>query len=378
MYLQCLFKALGDGADPMIFALYREMLGSLAMYILVYISKLEIKVDRQDFRLFLFLGFCSFCNVMGGVYALEFMSATNYAILQPFIPIVTTIISVLAKFEGLNVYKILGIIIAVTGAVLIIVLGAEEENNENDDEDQKNTLVGIIITLCSQVMFGCLLVFQKTLLVKYEPKVLTFVYYSIGGGITFFMCICSASRFKESDMYLNNDTLSWLALSYAAVFATFVVYNAYAWVNRVLVSSVVSIYSTLQAVFTALLEFMIDGEILTIAQIFGGLMVAIGCFFVTKGRLVESTQSESARPSDMKKDDDGTSDDNMLGIDENVKKYSISSFGDLNSSTNTISGVALYNPLIGTLGRIDRNDSNKNDDTESMDNSTNNHSTLTI
>ena len=94
----------------MIFALYREILGSIAMYILVYVNNLEVKVDRQDYRLFLFLGFCSFCNVVGGLFALDVMSATNYAILQPFIPVTTTIIAVLVKVEGLNAYKIMGII----------------------------------------------------------------------------------------------------------------------------------------------------------------------------------------------------------------------------------------------------------------------------
>ena len=355
----------------MIFALYRELLGSIAMYLLVYMSKLEVKVDRQDYRLFLFLGFCSFCNVIGALYALEFMSATNFAILQPFIPVITTIISVLTKFEVLNVYKVLGVLIAVTGAVLIIILGVDEDNGDDDNEG-KNTLVGIIITLLSQVMFGCLLVFQKTLLVKYDPKVLTFVYYSLGGVITFFVCICSASRFKESDMYLDNDLLSWLALSYAAVFATFIVYNAYAWVNRVLVSSVVTVYSTLQAVFTALLEFIIDGEILTLSQIFGGLLVGVGCVLTVKGRLVEASQDESARSSDLKKDDDND-DDSMVGLGSN-KKFS-SSMGDLDVSNNTISGMALLNPLIGTLGRIERKNSNGDDD---MDNSMNNRSTLTI
>ena len=64
----------------------------------------------------------------------------------------------------------------------------------------------------------------------------------------------------------------------------------------------------------------------------------------------------------------------MVGLGSNNKKFS-SSMGDLDVSNNTISGMALLNPLIGTLGRIERKNSNGDDD---IDNSMNNHSTLTI
>ena len=102
-------------------------------------------------------------------------------------------------------------------------------------------------------------------------------------------------------------------------------------------------------------------------------MVAVGCFLTIKGRLVESAQTESARPSDMKKDDDSI-DDNMFAVNNNMRKYSRE---DMDMSSNTISGVALYNPLIGTLGRIEKRNGSENDASD-VDNSMNDRSTLTI
>lgn len=358
----------------MIFALYREVLGSIAMYILVRINKLEVKVDREDYRLFLFLGFCSFCNVVGALFALDYMSATNFAILQPFIPVTTTVISYLVKYERLNMYKVWGIIVAVTGAVLIIVLG----NADNDDEEEnKNTVIGIIITLTSQVMFGSLIVFQRKLLVKYDPQVLTFVYYSIGSVITLFMCLCAAFRLKTGDLYLHNSLSSWLALGYAAIFATFLVYNLYSWVNRVLVSSVVTIYSTLQAVFTAIFEFMIYGEVLAVSQVFGGLLVAIGCALTVKGRLEETKEDDRIKGrssvTDVKHSDQiGNADNN------NGSHNSISFINDgIVDGLDTIEGIAaICNPLIENFKTDDGGCGYSQHGADADD--SNNHSTLTL
>ena len=270
---------------------------------------LDISVMKEDRKLFIFLGFCSFINVGVSLIALDLMSATEYAIMQPFIPVITTIISYLAKYERLNVYKLLGIVVAVTGAVLIEVWGA------SDDEDASNPVLGVALVLCAQVFFGCLIVFQKPLLMKYDPSVVTFVYYSIGSLITFLVCICSASRYQTSDLYLGGSLICFGAVLYAAVFATLFTYNGYSWVNRVLVSSVVTIYSTLQSLFTAILEFIFYGEIISLPQVMGGLLVAIGCVLTVKGRLVEAKEIVEEHVSD----DEELRKEEILANDDNVQ-----------------------------------------------------------
>lgn len=43
--------------------------------------------------------------------------------MQPAIPVVTTILAVLLKFEGSSPFKFLGVALAAAGAVVIVVLG---------------------------------------------------------------------------------------------------------------------------------------------------------------------------------------------------------------------------------------------------------------
>jgi drug/metabolite transporter (DMT)-like permease len=103
--------------------------------------------------------------------------------MQPVIPVVATIISVVVGYEHLSVVKVLGILCAVGGAILVETwhTGGNDDDGD-DDDDSSNMLLGTIL-VCVQVSgMAALIVFQKKLLKKYDPTVLTFAYYSTGSG----------------------------------------------------------------------------------------------------------------------------------------------------------------------------------------------------
>jgi drug/metabolite transporter (DMT)-like permease len=128
--------AMRGGANPLIFALYRESLATFLMFFYVLFQlkgKLEtLRIDRDDIPRFVFVGFCCFVNVVGTVVSLQYISPDKYAILQPAIPVIATVISCCVKLENFTILKVLGICIASLGAILI---ESESISEVEDDFD---------------------------------------------------------------------------------------------------------------------------------------------------------------------------------------------------------------------------------------------------
>ena len=116
------FLAIRSGANPLIFALYREAIASVLMlfYVLYRIkgSYRLLQIDYSDYRRFIFVGFCCFINVVGSIISLQYISPNRYAILQPAIPIIATAISCSIKLEKFTVMKTVGITVAALGAIV--------------------------------------------------------------------------------------------------------------------------------------------------------------------------------------------------------------------------------------------------------------------
>jgi len=301
--------ALKDGADPLVFATYRECIASTLMFMLVLSNKDSmVTILPEDYPRFVFCGFCSFVNVVGTMFTLQYLSATTYAVMQPAIPVFAGIVSFACGFEAMNLFKCFGILLAVGGAVLIEAWGS----GSNSDEDSKNLTLGMILVLCQTFGMANLVVFQKPLVHKYDPAYVTAVYYTIGSGLTVIMALGWFSRFKKSDFNFDGEQAPWLALIYASIVGTWFCYNAISWCVKRVSPAVATIYNTVQPVGTVLLTFIIFGRPPTLAQAIGGLLVALGLMLTVKGRLNEQqgkresylrkrAQTGSSNPSDHSK-----------------------------------------------------------------------------
>jgi drug/metabolite transporter (DMT)-like permease len=266
-------QALSDGADPLIFALYREATALVLMTGTVRIERVPLFVAREDLPRFLFLGACSFVNVVGTILALTYLSATRYSIMQPCIPVLSCLISVALGFEGLTPYKVLGIVLAVGGAVLVDSWSTDESD---DDSSGQDIIIGSCIVMLQCLAMACISVFQKPLLLKYASSLVTCVYYGLGAVLTLLLCAGWYSRFDVADLYFRGQWSPWVALAYAATFASFFAYNAIAWAGTRVSPSMITVYFTLQPVGTALLSFIIWSRVITLPEAVGGTIVGLG------------------------------------------------------------------------------------------------------
>ena len=145
-----------------------------------------------------------------------------------------------------------------------------------DPSDEKNARLGTWIVLLQCLAAANMIVFQKKLLVKYDPAFTTFVYYTIGTIMTIALCVTQIPQFSSQDFAFNGNKLAWIAVAYAAVFATLFAYNASTWSGKRLPPSVTTVYSTLQPLGTAILSYLILSVPPTIGEGVGGVVIAAG------------------------------------------------------------------------------------------------------
>lgn len=262
--------AMKDGADPFVFVLYRELLAAALMYAYARYCGVDIKIERVDWPRFLILGFFSFVNVVGAMLALKYISATRFAIFQPSIPCFATFISIMVGLERITLLKATGIALAVGGAVIT------ELWHDASDDDEEDVTLGTIIVTCQVIGMAALMVFVKPMLSKYTPAVVTVTYYSIGGFYTLIITCGMAYSFVPNDFIFHSDLLPWLALAYAATFATLYPYNAFSWAGKRLPPGITTIYCTFQPVGTIILSFIILGVVITLPEGLGAFMVMVG------------------------------------------------------------------------------------------------------
>lgn len=289
-----------EGADPLVFALYRELIASVLMYLLTIYRTVPVSIHVEDRNRIAYIGFCSFVNVVGTVLALQYISAVQYAMMQPLIPVVATVLSASLGLEIITVVKGVGILCAVGGAVMT------EAWSSKSDSDSNDVIIGTLIVCLQVFCMANIIVFQKPILHKYDGALLTFSYYSLGSGFTILLCICWYSRFSVSDLYFDGAMLPWLALAYSTVFATFYAYNAYSWAGSKVSPAITTVYNTLQPIGTTILSYLILGDIITIPQGLGGFLVIIGLIVTVYGR------SRELKLGDAKGSDDSLSTESLL------------------------------------------------------------------
>jgi drug/metabolite transporter (DMT)-like permease len=272
--------ALKEGADPIVFALYRESSASILMISFCLLNNVQKYVEKKDYLRFLFLGCCSFVNVVGAIIVLTLISATRYALFQPIIPCVATVISIAVGVESLTMIKGIGILIAVGGAVVIEAW----KTSNGTSEHEANPVLGSLLMIVLIIAFSSIIVFQRPLLANYNPAFVTFVYYTVGTALTMLLCVAWQSRFTSSSFAFDGKLLPWLGIAYAAIFSTAFAYNAYSWASKKLYPTTITAYSTLQPVGTAILSLFVFGEVITLSEIVGGILVMLGLFIMIYGK----------------------------------------------------------------------------------------------
>jgi drug/metabolite transporter (DMT)-like permease len=264
--VQCIF---GGGAvigkiglpafNPLLFAFIRELCAGPILFIAALAARKEFPTFcSSDTLRLICAGFALFLNQAGFIVGEKLANANLGAAWQPVQAIWALVGGLLLKYEVCSIWKLVGIFLALGGAVFMVVYGT-------DFHELTGTLEGNACFFVNTVATACYVLLTKPLLGTYHSLPITAVAYlwcALLMGTTYGVL----SHYPTALHFLCNDctggpfavpTTALLPLAYWVVFNSVVAYALLTWANQHVVPSKVLVFAALQPLTACLLSVIL-------------------------------------------------------------------------------------------------------------------------
>lgn len=285
--------ALTHGMDASVFLVYRLLLSSTLLLLGgKYIVKIDTVYPPSELvsRLIL-VGIATFLHSITFLYGLQMTTPFLCAVMQPSVPVLVWLISVVSGSEKVVLRKALGVVICSLGA-----MGAAAVSSHHAPEAGSDFQTGIMLIILQCIFYACHLVFQQPLLHAMPPVQVTGMLYAIAGiitlGVTLFRTIVlivltnsdQIPNIQPPYWLLSRDPTAWLALLFCVLFASAFTHGVYSWASKKIKATTVSVFLTVEPVTTTIVSLIITQSGLpSLTEAFCAGLVAIGVLMVLKG-----------------------------------------------------------------------------------------------
>ena len=216
----------------------------------IYRQKIDWKAD--GFRILA----CAVSGIiLNQIFFLSGLARTteiNAAVLMITSPIFVFLLAYLSGTEKLNWQKIVGVIIAFTGAVLLMTNGKNLSLGEH-------TFVGDFLIILNAIAYSTYLILVKPLIQKYNNFVLLAILFSISACVNIPLGIPNLLQVAWADLSLN----IYYGIIYIGICTTILAYALNAWAMRIVPASYVGIYVYLQPVLAFVLSLFLRSGVIT-------------------------------------------------------------------------------------------------------------------
>ena len=230
------------------------------------------KIDRKDWRtLILCAIFGVATNQLLFFQGLNLTSPIHASLMMLSTPILVSLFAVYALHEKLSVNKIIGLILGVSGAVILVLLGGK-------DKVATNALLGDVFVLMNANSYAIYLVIAKPLMTKYRPIIVIRWIFLIGLLVVFPFGI---SEFTEINWNMFSFK-EYAAVAFIVICCTFFTYLWNIYALRILSPATAGAYIYLQPVFAALIAVFFYFEHLSWTKVIASIFIFAGVYFVSK------------------------------------------------------------------------------------------------
>ncbi|OYU95433.1 MAG: EamA family transporter [Bacteroidetes bacterium B1(2017)] len=205
-------------------------------------------------------------NMLFFFKGLSITTPINASVLMLNTPIFVVVFATFMLKEKLSWNKILGILTAAFGA-LMLMGGSRFHFNSN-------TIWGDIFVTLNAIIYAFYLVYAKRLMVKYHP--LTVTLYSFFFGF-FLVLPFGLNQVLEKD-FLHLPAIIWACIAFITIGSTFLTYVLNAYALRHATSSLVGSYIYLQPVLATIIAIASGKDILTTEKLISMLIVSGGVY----------------------------------------------------------------------------------------------------
>jgi len=245
-------KAVVSDIDPTTLTLLRSALAGVILYIISALRRMPLKVDRVDRPMFLLLSFLGIpLNQFLFLTGLQLSKPTNAALFYGATPALVLVLSVLLNKEKRSLVRLIGVMVAFSGLLVVIF--------EHGLEFGAETLLGDLLLLGAVVAWTFYTVLGKDMITKYGPVHSTSVTMVWGMAMFLPVGLVSALNFDYSSI----TPVDVGGIVYLAVGTSIITYLLWYYALGKMAPSKVAIFANTQPVFTMLLAWLFLGDILT-------------------------------------------------------------------------------------------------------------------
>ena len=251
-----------------------RMAFSLPIYsVIAFTTKLKTAITRKDVRWLVFLGFigyylASYFDFLG----LQYIKAGLERLILFVYPTLVLLLSFVFLKERITKFQILGVVITYVG--IIVIFYSEFSINDND-----KLWLGAGLIFLSALTYAGYLVGSGWIIPRFGPKLFT-SYAMIVSCVVVIIHYLIVGNFE----ILNLPTeVYWIGLI-MAIFATVIPSYLVSYSIQMLGATNFSIFGSLGPVSTIVLAYIFLGEVLSVTQLIGGLVIIVGIILAEKKR----------------------------------------------------------------------------------------------
>ena len=249
---------------PMVVIAGRMLIASLAFFFLLPRFR-NIRVRHQDLKLMAFMALCEPClYFILEALALKNTSASQASVITTMLPVLVSVASALVLSEKFTLQNVIGLGIAMAGAIGLSMGG-------EINEQAPNPILGNFYEFLAMICATAYTIAIKKLTSRYSPLFLTAVQAWVGA--LFFLPMLLLPQVPIPDTFILIPTV---AIIYLGLAVTILAYGSYNYALSAMDAGKASMYINLIPLFTMLLSWIIFKESFTLFQYIAGLVIFFG------------------------------------------------------------------------------------------------------
>ncbi len=259
-------KLLVTSFAPVTMTAFRIFTAAIGVFIILFILKLMRKPSKKEW---MYIIICSFFNVVGHHYFLSLglkeTSASNGGIILGMGPILTTIMAILFLGNKVTFTRFIGIFLGFIGISFIVF--------QNEDGLQMMSL-GDVHVFLSIFLQAISFIMIKKISSSLDPRLMTGYMLLIGSVILFFISLIVEPTGIQS---MANSTIHlWLIFFVSAILATSVGHMTYNYAIGKVGPAESAVFINLNPFFALVGAALFLGEVITLPQIIGFILIIFG------------------------------------------------------------------------------------------------------
>nr|WP_046755006.1 DMT family transporter [Kordia jejudonensis] len=268
----------GGYIKPFGFILLRVVGAAILFWVFSIFAPKE-KIDRKDYLTFFFAAIFGIAlNMLTFFKGLKYTTPIHASVIMVVVPILVLIMSAIFLKEKIIPKKVVGIILGLSGAVVLSVYGKSAGGSDN-------ILLGNFLVFINAVSYSIYIIIIKKLSVKYHP--FTFIKWLFLFG-SFLVLPFGFSELEAVDWTLFSPYIIFEVV-FVIIGATFATYLLNPLALRQLKASTVSTFLYIQPVIAGIFAVIMGSDSLNFIKIVAASLIFAGVYLVSMNKAKVTT-----------------------------------------------------------------------------------------